>query len=229
MITGKSDVLALEGDTLIGDTQLSLTESVGQQIDPLKHKAEAMIASVDSLLSSLQKVLNTESIGDINASFSSIRHTLSTLDRTMLRVDELVETESQGLHSTLQNVHRLTETLARNSARLDNIFANLDTASSSLAAADLEKVVRDLASTSEQLNEVLTKINTGEGTLGALVNNDSLYNNLNAATAQLDLLLEDLRMNPNRYLSVFGKKDKLPKLSKADIERIQQVINEQAE
>ena len=229
LITGKSDVLALEGDTLIGDTQLSLTESVGQQIDPLKHKAEAMIASVDSLLSSLQKVLNTESIGDINASFSSIRHTLSTLDRTMLRVDELVETESQGLHSTLQNVHRLTETLARNSARLDNIFANLDTASSSLAAADLEKVVRDLASTSEQLNEVLTKINTGEGTLGALVNNDSLYNNLNAATAQLDLLLEDLRMNPNRYLSVFGKKDKLPKLSKADIERIQQVINEQAE
>ena len=98
-----------------------------------------------------------------------------------------------------------------------------------MAAADLEQVVQDLANTTKQLNEVLTKINTGEGTLGALVNNDSLYDNLNAATTQLDLLLEDLRMNPNRYLSVFGKKDKLPKLSKADIERIQQVINEQAE
>ena len=73
----------------------------------------------------------------------------------------------------------------------------------------------------------MTKINEGQGTLGKLVKDDSLYVNLNKATKDLDLLLEDLRVNPNRYLSLFGKKDKLPKLSEADIERIQQAYQKQ--
>ncbi|HEX2616780.1 MAG TPA: hypothetical protein VHL57_04510, partial [Flavobacteriales bacterium] len=69
----------------------------------------------------------------------------------------------------------------------------------------------------------------GQGTLGKLMKDDSLYNNLTAASHELDLLLEDLRMNPNRYvhLSLFGKKDKLPKLSDTDIERIQKAYQEQ--
>jgi phospholipid/cholesterol/gamma-HCH transport system substrate-binding protein len=70
----------------------------------------------------------------------------------------------------------------------------------------------------------LAKINGGQGTLGKLVSDDSLYVNLNHASQELDLLLEDLRLNPNRYFSVFGKKDKLPKLSDSDVERIQRAM-----
>nr|HRP00965.1 hypothetical protein [Flavobacteriales bacterium] len=74
---------------------------------------------------------------------------------------------------------------------------------------------------------LMARLESGEGTMGKLMSNDSLYNNLNAASAELDLLLEDLRVNPNRYFSVFGKKDRLPKLSDADIQRIQRSMQEQ--
>jgi len=80
----------------------------------------------------------------------------------------------------------------------------------------------NLESTSADLKAAMARLNSGEGTLGKLMTDDSLYSNLNAATRQMDLLMEDLRLNPHRYLSIFGRKDKLPKLSKSDIERIRE-------
>ena len=217
---GASTELAGQGDTLLGNAELSLTESVNEQIDPLKRKAEGMLANIDSVLTSLQKILNAEARGDIDASFSSIRQTLETLERTAARVDAVVAAESEALKSTIENVNAVSGALARNGDRMDRIFANLDTATTALAGGRLDSLIADLGSTSRQLNAMLIAMNQGKGTMGKLMKDDSLYNNLNAASAELELLLEDLRMNPNRYFSVFGKKDKLPKLSKADIERI---------
>jgi len=71
-------------------------------------------------------------------------------------------------------------------------------------------------------------LQAGEGTLGALLKNDTLYSNLQSASRELDLMLEDVRLNPNRYvhLSLFGKKDRLPQLSDSDIDRIAKALRE---
>ncbi|MBP9178273.1 MAG: hypothetical protein KBF67_12345, partial [Flavobacteriales bacterium] len=95
-----------------------------------------------------------------------------------------------------------------------------------LAHGRLRQVLDELALTSAELKKAAVSLNNSEGTMGKLLHDDSLYTNLNAASKDLDLLLEDLRVNPNRYLSIFGKKDRLPKLSNADIERIGKVIEE---
>jgi phospholipid/cholesterol/gamma-HCH transport system substrate-binding protein len=124
----------------------------------------------------------------------------------------------------MANVTKLTSTLAANQERLNNIFANVDSLTATLANGQLERLLKDLSGTSNELKGAMAKINSGQGTLGKLVTEDSLYNNLEAASRELDLLLEDLRLNPNRYFSVFGKKDKLPKLSNSDVERIQQAM-----
>src|SRR5690606_12397399 len=100
--------------------------------------------------------------------------------------------------------------------------ANMDSASAALANGRMERMMADLESTSNALKATMDKLNSGQGTLGKLMSDDSLYHNLNAATHQMDLLMEDLRLNPHRYLSIFGRKDKLPKLSNSDIERIRQ-------
>jgi phospholipid/cholesterol/gamma-HCH transport system substrate-binding protein len=215
---------AQPGDTLIGDSQLSLTDAVGQQIDPLKAKAEAMIANVDSVLSSLQHLLNEEAIGDIDSSFTSIRRVLEALSKTAHRLDQLVAVESVTLTATLRNMEKVSGTLAENSDELDRTFNNLDTLSAELAHGRLKKVLDELALTSAELRKITTGINNGEGTMGKLMRNDSLYANLNDASRELDLLLEDLRLNPNRYFSVFGKKDKLPKLSDSDVQRIRDAM-----
>ena len=224
ILMGDSSVMALRGDTLIGDAQLSLTETVNQQIDPLKRKAEAMIASVDSVLTSVQGILNKDARGHLDGSFADLHGTMTSVKQTAQRMDALFAAEAENIKLAMENITKLSSTLAANQGRLNNIFANVDSLTASLASGELQKVLKDLSDTSNELKGTLTKINGGQGTLGQLITNDSLYNNLEASSRQLDLLLEDLRLNPNRYFSVFGKKDKLPKLSDSDVERIQRAL-----
>lgn len=224
IVLGDSSVMAQRGDTLLGDAQLSLTETVNQQIDPLKRKAEAMIASVDSVLTSVQGILNKDARGHLDGSFADLHGTMTSVKQTAQRMDALFAAEAENIKLAMENITKLSATLAANQGRLNNIFANVDSLTASLASGELQNVLKDLSATSNELKGTLTKINSGQGTLGQLITNDSLYNNLEASSRQLDLLLEDLRLNPNRYFSVFGKKDKLPKLSDSDVERIQRAM-----
>ena len=227
VLPGTSTELAAKGDTLQGDAELSLTDAVGQQIDPLKRKAEGMLASVDSVLTALNDVLNPSTVGDIDSSFTSVRRTLETLEGTARRIDALVAAESAVMHATLGNIQQLSATMADNRDELSRIFSNLDTLTAALASGRIDRALENMAVASDKMKALMARLESGEGTMGKLMSNDSLYNNLNAASAELDLLLEDLRVNPNRYFSVFGKKDRLPKLSDADIQRIQRSMQEQ--
>ncbi|HMC96599.1 MAG TPA: MlaD family protein [Flavobacteriales bacterium] len=220
---------AKNGDTLIGDAQLSLTDAVGEQIDPLKRKAEGMLASIDSVLSSLQLVLNDSAVGDIHASFASVRSTLETFNTTAHRMDELIASESTAIRAIIENIRTVSANLDQFSAEMGHVVQNLDSASAVLADGRLKKMMADLSESSTQLKTIMTGLEQGEGTLGALLKNDTLYANLEKSSKELDLLLEDLRLNPNRYVhvSVFGKKDKLPKLSDSDIDRIGKAVQEQ--
>lgn len=215
-------VAAERGDTLIGGAEMSLTESVGSQIDPLKRKAEAMLAGVDSVLTAMQLVLNPNARRDIDASFTSLRSTLDNINSTTQKLDLLIAKESQHISSILDNADKVTANMAANNQHISNVLANMDSASAAFANGRLEKMMADLEATSKALRETMAGLNKGKGTLGKLMTDDSLYANLNAATRQMDLLMEDLRLNPHRYLSIFGRKDKLPKLSNSDIERIRQ-------
>ncbi len=227
IIQGTSTEPAAKGDTLNGGAQLSLTETVNQQIDPLKRKAEGMLANVDSILTSLQLILNVDARKDIDASFSSLRGTLDNVRNTTQRLDALLAAETTTIHAALDNLNKVSATLANNSDEMGRIFSNMDTLAASLADGRLDKIMANVTATSDQLKATLASVNDGKGTMGKLMKDDSLYVNLNQASHQLDLLLEDLRANPNRYFSVFGKKDRLPKLSDADIERIQQSYQKQ--
>jgi len=228
LVLGTSGSLAVAGDTLAGDAQLSLTDAVGEQIDPLKRKAEGMIANVDSLLNAMNRLLNDSAIGDIDASFSSVRSTLETFNNTAQRLDGIVETEAQAVHLILENLAQVSRNLVAYNGRISGILANMDSLSGTLAGPRMEQAVNDLAASATQVKALTEGLNAGEGSLGALLKNDTLYANLERASRDLDLLLEDMRLNPNRYvhLSVFGKKDRMPKLSGSDVERIAKAVKE---
>ncbi|MEX1131972.1 MAG: MlaD family protein [Flavobacteriales bacterium] len=225
---GTSAVNAVAGDTLFGDAELSLTESFSASIDPLKQKAEGMLASVDSVLTSLQLILNDSARRDIDASFASIRGTLETLNMSARRIDGMIADERATINAVLTNIREITGNLVQYNGEIASILTNLDSVTTTLASGDVKRMLEDLSASSAQLKSLMTKIEAGEGTLGNLVNNDSLYNNLESASRELDLLMEDLRLNPNRYvqLSLFGKKDRLPKLSDSDVDRIKRSLEE---
>lgn len=225
IVQGTSPQPAQEGDTLFSGAQPSLTDNLSGQIDPLKRKAEGLLANVDSVLNSLHMVLNADARGDIDASFAGLRGGMEGFNSAVGRLDAMLESESKKIAATLDNLQRITGTLAANSEHIGNITANVDSITGALANGSLERMMANLESTSNSLKETLTTLNEGRGTLGKLMHDDSLYVNLNAASKELDLLLEDLRLNPNRYFSIFGKKDRLPKLSKSDIERIREAYD----
>ena len=228
LLPGSAPTMAQAGDTLVGDLQLSFTDAVGEQIDPLKKKAEGMLASVDSVLMSLQSIFNDSARRDIDASFASIRGTLETLNTSARRIDGMIADERATIHATLENIREITGNLVKYNDEIARILSNMDTVTSVLAGGELEKVLGDLSATSGQLKSMMERMERGEGTLGALMHNDTLYQNLESASRELDLLMEDLRLNPNRYvhLSLFGRKDRLPKLSNSDIDRIKRSLQE---
>lgn len=203
------------GDTLLAETEEGLKSAVSKQLQPLQKKAEGLISSIDSVMVIVQYVLNNKTRENLDKSFESIKKAIQSLEQTAYKLDDLMESEKAKISAILTKVNSLAGMLEKNTGRIDNIIGNFSTLSDSLAQSDLKSAISEADKTLAELNKLVAQINTGQGTLGKLVKNDSLYNNLNKSSEDLDKLLNDLRLNPKRYIhfSVFGGKDKdKPKL-----------------
>lgn len=207
---GRSVTIAKEGDTLTSDIEASLTEAVNQQIAPLKNKAEALIKTVDSAITTVSIIFNKKARGNLDASFTSIRQSLEIFENSMRKFDGMVEDERNHIHKIFANVESITSNFSKNNEVLTQTMANLNTITDSLAGANLRQTVNDASIAMQEAAEAMRKINRGEGSLGQLISNDTLYNNLESAANNLDLLMIDMKEHPNRYVhfSIFGKKDK---------------------
>lgn len=198
------------GDTLLSSTEDDLKTSVSKQIAPLQAKAVGLISSIDSVMEVVQFILNDKTRDNLNHSFESIQKALGSLEQTAYKLDDLVASERTKISSILTKLNDLAGMLEKNTGKIDNIIGNFSSLSDSLSKSQLKSAIREAEQTLTQFNKLATDINAGKGTVGKLMKNDSLYNNLTKASDDLDKLLKDLRLNPNRYvhISVFGKKDK---------------------
>ncbi|MGZ3904141.1 MAG: MlaD family protein [Bacteroidia bacterium] len=199
-----------DGDTLLPDVEDDLKTSVDKRIAPLQKKAENLISSIDSVMQVVQQVLNANVRQNLISSFESIKNTIVYLQHTALNLDTLTSTQKSKIVHILDKVQSITSNVEKSNDKLTNIISNFSNISDSLAKADLKKTIEQTNAAMSQANDVLTQINSGKGTVGKLIKNDSIYNNLNKASEDLDKLLKDLRINPERYMhiSVFGRKDR---------------------
>ncbi|MAY82913.1 MAG: ABC transporter permease [Flavobacteriales bacterium] len=207
---GRAVTQASINDTLKSGLEATLTETVNQEIAPLKKKAEDLMSTVDSAIIVISTIFNERARDDLDKSFSSIRGSLETFNRTMNRIDGLVAEEREHLNKIFENVESISSNLAENNQTLTNSLENIEAITDSLAGANLRETVQNASIAMKQLSEVVDKVNNGEGTMGMLINNDTLYRNLEASAADLDKLLLDMQLNPERYVhfSIFGRKDK---------------------
>lgn len=210
IIYSNSSEFVKNGDTLIAETEESLKSSVDKRIAPLQAKAENLISSIDSVMTVVNSVLNTKTRENLDKSFESVRKAILTLEQTAYKLDDLVGSEKAKISSILTHLNGITTNLDKNGERIDNILKNLSNMSDSLAKAQIKEAIANADKSMKELNILLSGINQGQGTLGKLAKNDTLYYNLNRSTEDLDKLLKDLRYNPERYIhfSVFGRKDK---------------------
>ncbi|MDC1324615.1 MlaD family protein [Flavobacteriaceae bacterium] len=184
------------GDSLISDVKPGLTDLVNQRLTPLQEKIEIMMVSADSLLMNLNDVFDTKTKKSIKLSISELSGTIASFKSTSESLNGMFIDNKSAIGETLTNFNKIS--------------SDLTTLTSSLAASDLEAIMANLKSTISNFDQLLSSIEKGEGSVGKLMTDDAIYNNLEGATKQLEQLLEDMKLNPKRYVhfSLFGKKAK---------------------
>ncbi len=186
--------LARSGDTLVTSTRPGLTELVQQKLAPLQLKVEGAVSHADTLLMNFNEVLDEPTKKNLRESIRGLTAVVESFQQSAGSLNELLDNNKMRIDSSMRNIDRMTSN-----------FAKL---SDSLATANLGEAISKLESTMKNLDGILSKIEKGEGTMGKLMKDEDLYNNLAEASRELDLLLQDFRLNPKRYVnvSVFGKK-----------------------
>ena len=192
--------------------------------------------TLDSVKATIGAILNT--LGDSLTSptadneIAKTYQDLSTLIRNLASItgtlDKSMGTYDRHLQASLSNVSILTGALAKNQDKISNSIAHLESITRQLdeakigedvsllmknantTMAELNATLVDAKTTFKQFSVISTDLQEGKGTMGKLLKDPELYDNLNRSTKNLDLFLQDFRLNPKRYVnvSVFGKKQK---------------------
>jgi len=178
--------LAKNGDTLKSSIAPGLTELVNDKLSPLQEKIESMVVSADSVLLSLNSVLNNEAKLEIQSSITNFSSTVADLKSSASTLDDMLNT---------------------NKNQINNIISNVNETSNELS--NLSIVVDNLTQSSNSIEKIVNEISNGDGSLNKLIFEDDLINSLDAASKNINLLIKDLRLNPKRYVhfSLFGKKN----------------------
>ncbi len=188
--------MAKSGDTLTTSVQPGLTELVQTRLTPLQQKIEGAVSNADSLMMNVNDVLDAKAKKDLRQSISDLSRLMTSLNGTADALNSLLKNNKGKLDSSFTDFKTLTANFAKLSDSLNN--------------AGLGRTLAGLESTVSNLDQIMARIEKGDGTLGKLMKDEELYKNLNNASRELDLLLQDFRLNPKRYVnvSVFGKKQK---------------------
>ena len=187
---------AVTSDTLKSSIAPGLTDLVNKKITNLQVKIESMVMSADSVLFKINRVFDDSTRTNLRNSVSDFNYTIAELKETSSAINDIVKSNKSRVDLTIENVSKISKDLS-----------NITT---SLTNSDLDITLANFKKSSDDLSLILSNINKGQGTISKLIVNDSLFNNLNDASRSIDLLLEDIRLNPNRYIhfSLFGKKNK---------------------
>src|ERR1051326_2293761 len=162
-----------DGDTLFGIVESSLQESVNATIKPLKDKAEKLIGAIDSIITTIQTVMDKNARENLNKSFDNIRHALETFDKTSMRIDTLFASERYRISSIFSKVESISTNIANNNDNISKAIKNFSSISDTIAKSNISKTLANANSALNQFSGVMEKINKGESTVGMLLDRKS--------------------------------------------------------
>ncbi|MFT6715936.1 MAG: phospholipid/cholesterol/gamma-HCH transport system substrate-binding protein [Saprospiraceae bacterium] len=216
ILEGERDLVS--GDTLRSQVEKGLQAQVDEQIKPLVRRVEALIGSVDSVIVSITKILDKRTLESIQRSFKQIPVITNRVKHMVGQTDSIMTGINQArLGETIGHINSITKNLSKNNKSLTNIFQNIESITDSIAKSNVKQTFNNLSNVLSKVDSIASDIQSGKGSLGLLLKDEKLYNDLAYSAADLDLLLFDLRAHPKRYFhfSLFGKRGK----KKEELER----------
>ena len=203
---GTSPIEAESRTVLGAREEVGLVDNLSDQITPLMKSLRMTVTALDTVIAGVNAIVGDGNKKGISATINSLNVTADNL----AKITNSLSNEGAEIKDILHNANSITGSLAKSNDTIKRVLSNLNTVTRQLANAPIQKTIAELQSTSTELNGVMTKINRGDGTMGMIVNNKDLYNNLNSTMKSLDQLLADLKAHPSKYvnISVFGGKKK---------------------
>ncbi|WP_027136553.1 MlaD family protein [Gaetbulibacter saemankumensis] len=184
---------AKPGDMLESEVQVGLVSSLSKNFSGLSMDLESTLKSADSLIVSLNKVVNDQSESGLRRTVAQLNETLKAFEKTSDYLNGYLIDNKKTIASTLDNFETSSEDLSIMLADLKE--------------ADMGSTVESLNITLTRLNNVLANLEAGKGSVGKLLKDEALYNNLEGATKEMEELLRDIKLHPKRYFRILSKKE----------------------
>ncbi|OYU80072.1 MAG: organic solvent ABC transporter substrate-binding protein [Flavobacterium sp. BFFFF1] len=200
----QDSALINDGDYLRASNKAGLTDQLADQIKPIKEKVEKLLENANLMVVNLNQVFDEKTKQNLRSSIANLNETLAEFKGASIKVNDMLAENKTKIGSTITN--------------FDKTAANFAKVSDTIAKADIGKSIRKLEATLASVDKIMSDLNSGKGTVGKLIKDETLYNNFAKTSKELELLLQDLRLNPTRYINVslFGKKNKPYKVPAED-------------
>lgn len=207
---GTSQKFLKSDDTLLTKDSEGLFGQLSSKLSPVADQLAATLASLDSLLKNFNTILDPNTKGNLQSVIANLNKATASIAVSAVSLQSLLNEQSGSLSHSLNNIDSFTANLAANNSKITSMLDNIDKTTENLSKADIDGAINSLKASVDKLDAVMAKLNSTDGTIGAAINSKELYNNLNSTVRSLNILMDDLRAHPKRYVnvSVFGKKDK---------------------
>lgn len=211
---GDSKEFLKNNDYILTDANSGLLDDVMKRVDPVLFEVKNAVRTLDTLLTTINKVVDKKAKENISNTLDNINRISASMLISTASLEMLLNNQTGALAKTLNNVNAITGNLASNNEKINGVISNLDKTTANFSRLDLQKTLSILDTTINEFRSLAAKLNNEKGTLGLMLNDPSLYRNLASTGNKLNLLLDDIRVNPKRYvsISVFGKKQNVEPL-----------------
>ena len=207
---GDNKAFLQQGDTLLTAESKGILSGVMDKLGPVTKQLEKTISTLDTVLRNLNTVFDPQTKNNLQSVIANVNKTTESLVVSSASLQQMLNQQTGSIAQSMNNVNKFTKNLSENNDRINQSINNVTKATENFSKADLVGSVDQLKTAIGNLNALVAKINSDEGSLGKLINDKALYNNLNNTIRSANILVDDLRVHPKRYvnISVFGKKNK---------------------
>jgi len=207
---GDAATYVKSGDTILTSSSAGLLGDVMNKLGPVSDQIKATVGSLDSVLKNINTIFDPATKNNLQEVIANINKTTASLVVSSASIQAMLNQQTGAITASMNNVNSFTKNLADNNGKVTRMISNVERTTENLSKADIDGTVAQLKTSIETLNGILAKASSTDGSLGKLLNDKTLYDNLSNTVRSANILMDDLRVHPKRYvnISVFGKKDK---------------------